>query len=153
MSRGRWNSPIFIQGQSADPNRNVSTFLSRVGPGYFESMAVPLVSGRVIGAEDAGASPKVAVVNQATADYFFPQGDAIGHRFKVADPSVKGEWEIVGVVRNTKYCSPREEQRRMVYLPVMQLGEDDNYAYWLEVWAGRRSGTSGGSGTRGTGGD
>lgn len=140
MSRGRWNSPIFIQGQSAPPDKNISTFLSRVGPGYFESMAVPVVSGRVMGAQDAATSPKVVVVNQAMADYFFPRGDAIGHRFKVADPSVKGEWEIVGVVRNTKYYSPREEQRRMVYLPVMQLTEDDNYAYWLEVRTGRDPG-------------
>jgi ABC-type antimicrobial peptide transport system permease subunit len=73
------------------------------------------------------------VVNQALAEHFFPQGDAIGHRFTVADPSVKGEWEIVGIVADAKYRGPREDRQRMAYLPVMQLTEDDQYAYWLQV--------------------
>lgn len=133
MSGGKWNSPIFIQGYTAQPNENLGTLLSRVGPRYFETVGVPVLRGRAIGAEDSATSPKVVVVNQALADHFFPRGDAIGHRFTVADPSVKGEWEIVGVVRNTKYSRPREEQERMAYLPVMQLTDDDNYAYWLQV--------------------
>jgi predicted permease len=94
---------------------------------------MPVLRGRAIDADDTATARKVVVVNQALADHFFPQGDAIGHRFKVADPSVKGEWEIVGIVRDAKYNGPREEQQRMVYLPVMQLTEDDNYAYWLQV--------------------
>jgi predicted permease len=133
MSGNRWNSPIFIQGYTAKPNENLGTLLSRVGPGYFETVGVPLLRGRVIGAEDSASSPKVVVVNETMANYFFPKGDAIGHRFKVADPSVVGDWEIVGIVKGTKYNSPREEPQRMAYLPVMQLTGDDNYAYWLQV--------------------
>jgi predicted permease len=137
MSGNKWNSPIYIEGHAAQPNEDLSTLLNRVGPRYFETTGIPVLRGRTIGARDAGASPKVVVVNQALADYFFPHGDAIGHRFTVADPSVKGEWEIVGVVRDTKYNSPREEQQRMAYLPVMQLTGDDNYAYWLQVQTAR----------------
>jgi predicted permease len=133
MSGGSWNSPIFIEGRTASPNENLSTLLNRVGPRYFETIGMPVLRGRAIDADDSANARKVVVVNQALADHFFPQGDAIGHRFKVADPSVKGEWEIVGIVRDAKYNGPREEQQRMVYLPVMQLTEDDNYAYWLQV--------------------
>jgi predicted permease len=133
MSGGSWNSPIFFEGRTASPNENLSTLLNRVGPRYFETIGMPVLRGRAIDADDTATARKVVVVNQALADHFFPQGDAIGHRFKVADPSVKGEWEIVGIVRDAKYNGPREEQQRMVYLPVMQLTEDDNYAYWLQV--------------------
>ena len=133
MSGGSWNSPIFFEGRTASPNENLSTLLNRVGPRYFETIGMPVLRGRAIAADDSATSQKVVAVNQALANYFFPQGDAIGHRFRVADPSVKGEWEIVGIVRDAKYNGPREEQQRMVYLPVMQLTEDDNYAYWLQV--------------------
>ena len=92
-----------------------------------------MVRGRSIGPGDSATSPRVVVVNQALANYFFPQGDAIGHRFNVADPSVKDEWEIVGIVRDAKYNGPREDQQRMAYLPVMQLTEDANYAGSLLV--------------------
>jgi predicted permease len=107
--------------------------LNRVGPRYFETLGISVLRGRAIGSGDTATSQKVVVVNQALADHFFPHGDAIGHRFTVGDPSVKGEWEIIGIVRNAKYNGPREKQERMVYLPVMQLTEDDNYAYWLQV--------------------
>lgn len=133
MSGGSWNSPIFIEGCTASPTENLSTLLNRVGPRYFETIGMPVMRGRAIDADDSASARKVVVVNQALAGHFFPQGDAIGHRFKVGDPSVKGEWEIVGIVRDAKYNGPREEQQRMVYLPVMQLTEDDNYAYSLQV--------------------
>ena len=130
---GNWNSPIYVQGHTAAPNEDLSTSLSRVGPGYFETLGMPVVRGRAIGAEDTATSLKVVVVNQTMADYFFPHGDAIGHRFTVADPAVKGEWEIAGVVRDAKYHSPREKPVRMVYLAVKQITGDDGYAYWLQL--------------------
>lgn len=133
MSGGRWNSPIFFEGHVAKPNEDLSTLLNRVGPQYFETMGIPVLRGRSIGPDDSATSRKVVVVNQSLADHFFPRGDAIGQRFTVADPSVKGVFEIVGIVRDAKYNGPREEPQRMAYLPVMQLTEDDNYAYWLQI--------------------
>ncbi len=72
-------------------------------------------------------------MNQSAAQHFFPHGDAIGHVFTVDDPSVKGEWQIVGVVRDAKYHGPREKPERMTYLNVMQLTDDDAYAYWVQL--------------------
>ncbi len=129
---GNWNSPIFFKGNVKTPPDS-STLLNRVGPRYFETVGIPLLRGRTISAQDTLNSLKVTVVNQALADYFFPQGDAIGHTFTVADPGVKGEFQIVGVVRNSKYSSPRESTKRMVYLPIAQLTGDDAYAYVLEL--------------------
>jgi predicted permease len=128
MGWTRWNSPISIEGRTDRPNEDRSTLLNKVGPGYFETIGMPVLRGRSISTGDSATSPRVVVVNQALANYFFPQDDALGHRFTVGDPSVKGEWEIVGVVRDAKYNGPREKQERMAYVPVMQLTEDDSYA-------------------------
>jgi len=130
---GNWNSPIRVRGHEVAPNEDLGTSLNRVGPGFFETMGMPIVQGRAIGPNDTTSSVKVVVVNQTMADHFFPHGDAIGHSFTVDDPSVKGEWQIVGVVRDAKYHNPRDKPERMTYLNVMQLAGDDAYAYWVQL--------------------
>jgi predicted permease len=94
---------------------------------------MPVIQGRPIGEQDTASSVKAVVVNQAVANHFFPKGDALGHTFTVDDPSVKGEWQIVGVVRDAKYHGPREKPERMSYLAITQLTGDDAYAYWLQL--------------------
>jgi ABC-type antimicrobial peptide transport system permease subunit len=135
IAHGNWGSPITIQGRINAPNEDVSTLLNRVTAGYFETVGIPLLRGRTIGPEDTATSTKAVVVNQALADQYFPHGDAIGHTFTVADPSVIGTWQIVGIVRNSAYRSPGEKAQNMAYLAVTQLTGDDNYAYWLQVRA------------------
>src|SRR5262249_33724818 len=91
MNRGRWRSPIFVAGRPIVPKQDISTLLNRVSPEYFATFEIPILQGRDISAQDSGAgSMKSVVVNQAMADYFFPNGDAIGHQFTIADPSVPG---------------------------------------------------------------
>ncbi|HEX3471338.1 MAG TPA: ABC transporter permease [Silvibacterium sp.] len=133
LIQGNWNSPIRIRGYQAAPNEDLGTSLNRVGPRYFETIGMPIIQGRPIGEQDTASSVKAVVVNQTLADHFFPRGDAIGHTFTVDDPSVKDEWQIVGVVRDAKYHSPREKPERMTYLAVTQLTGDDAYAYWLQL--------------------
>ncbi len=71
--------------------------------GYFETLGIPLLRGRTIDAEDTATSLKAVVVNQTLANLYWPHGDAIGHSFTVADPGVKGTWQIVGIVRDAKF--------------------------------------------------
>ncbi len=133
MWHGNWGSPITILGRPSAPNEDVSTLLNRVAPDYFETLGIPLLRGRTIGIEDTATSLKAVVVNQTLANRYFPHGDAIGHSFTVADPSVKGTWQIVGIVGNATYSHAGEEPEAMAYLAVMQLTENDQYAYWLQV--------------------
>jgi len=135
ISPGSWTSPIFVQGHTPAPNENIMTFLNRVSPSYFETVGIPVLQGRPIGREDTPRSAKAVVVNQSVAKHFFPRGDAIGHQFTIADPSVPGVWQIVGIVRDAKYGPLRDEQKRMIYLPLDQLTADDHFAYSLQVRA------------------
>ena len=130
---GNWNSPIRVRGHDNGPNADIGTSLNRVGPGFFDTMSIPVVQGRAIEPTDTASSVKTAVMNQSAAQHFFPHGDAVGHTFTVDDPSVTGEWQIVGVVRDAKYHNPREKPERMTYLNVKQLTGDDAYAYWVQL--------------------
>ncbi len=133
IARGNWGSPITIIGRATIPNEDVSTYLQRVSAGYFETLGIPLVRGRTINADDTATSLKAVVVNQTLANLYWPHGGAIGHSFTVADPSVKGTWQIVGIVRDAKFMASAEKPEPMAYLAVTQLTEDDHYAYWLQV--------------------
>jgi predicted permease len=130
---GQWGSPISILGYAARQNETVDTFGNYVAPRFFETVGIPVLLGRPIGLQDTATSNKVVVVNQKFANDYFPRGDAIGRSFTIWDPGVPGTWQIVGVVRDAKYSSPREAPQRMIYLPLLQIAGSHAYAHSLEL--------------------
>src|SRR4029453_9273269 len=60
------------------------------------------------------------VVNESMARRYFGSENAIGKRFGLGGPENSGRIEIVGVVKDAKYPSLREEPRPMTYLPFLQ---------------------------------
>ncbi len=133
VSRGSWGSPIDLDGRPTPPNEDISTSLNRVTSGYFETLGIPLLRGRTIQAADGADAVKSAVVNKTFADRYFPNGDAIGHSFTIADPEAPGIWHIVGIVRDSKHRSPAEKPQPFAFLAVTQLKGNDQYAYWLQI--------------------
>ena len=133
INLGQWGSPISIVGYAAKPDETVDTGGNYVAPRYFETVGIPVLLGRPIGPHDTATSSKVVVVNQTFANDYFPNGNAIGRSFTIADPRVPGTWEIVGVVRDAKYSSPREAPQRMIYLPLVQVSGPHTYAHSLQL--------------------
>lgn len=93
-------------------------FFSEVGPRFFETSGIGILRGRGIEPQDTEHAPKVAVVNKAFADYYFGNTDPIGRHF--LGGLIGGEIEIVGVVRDEKYRSLREDAPRTFYVPYLQ---------------------------------
>jgi predicted permease len=133
INPGQWGSPISILGYAAKRDEAVDTLGNYVASGYFETAGIPVLRGRPIGRQDTATSPKVVVVNQTFANDYFPGGNPIGRSFTIADPGAPGTWEIVGVVRDAKYSSPRETPQRMIYLPLVQIAGRHIYAHSLQL--------------------
>ena len=99
--------------------------LNRVGPGYFKTMGTTLVAGREFDSRDTLTSEKVAVVNETFVKKVFGGGPVVGRSFRLdasageADPV----YQIVGVVRNTKYFEVREDPVPIGFFPSAQ--DDD----------------------------
>ena len=75
-----------------------------VTPGYFETMHIPLVRGRMLDAHDVAGAPRAMLINASFAKQRFPKGDAIGQRLKVGPDD--GQWyTIVGVVGDVRQTS------------------------------------------------
>ncbi|HEX6808551.1 MAG TPA: ABC transporter permease [Gemmatimonadaceae bacterium] len=89
-----------------------------VGPGYFATTGAHLLRGRDIEARDNETAPKVAVVNQTMATYYYPNGDALGHHLTVGTNS----FEIVGVVGDIEEQNVRAPHTRRFYMATLQLG-------------------------------
>jgi len=90
-----------------------------VTPRLFETLQIALQEGRDFTAADRNPAPRVVVVNEAFARRAFPGESAIGKRIVVGGPQAPPT-EIVGVVRNTQEVDLQENQRALIYLPVLQ---------------------------------
>jgi putative ABC transport system permease protein len=113
------NTTFHIEGtQPAEDNDRPRTGWQAVNAAWFETLGVPLVSGRYVEASDRADTRPVAVVNREFADRWFGEGDAVGKRIEVFGESR----EIVGVVGNIMQSrialSGRGEAA--VYLPIEQ---------------------------------
>jgi predicted permease len=98
------------------------SILNRVSGQYFETTGISILAGRAITPMDTANSLKVAVVSQAIARKYFPNGDALGRQLTVGIDAVKGPWQIVGIARDTKSGDPRTtDPVRMTYLPLSQI--------------------------------
>ncbi len=78
-----------------------------VGPGFWSTIGVPLLSGRECTARDTPDSPRVAVVSRAFAQRFFSGANPVGKRFGLGEKGRGHTHEIVGWVPNAAYGSLR----------------------------------------------
>jgi len=104
------------QGEVPDPHENF------VSPNYFATMEIPLLAGRDFKLTDTAGSPLVAIVNESFAKKYFSSLNALGHRVGMGiDPGTKTDITIVGVARDTKYESMRDEIPTEIFIPFDQM--------------------------------
>lgn len=98
-----------------------------VGTDFFETMGIPILQGRGFNAQDTPTSPKVAVINRALAQQFFPNENPIGRAFETDPEDAAGPVEIVGIAADTRYADLRSPTPPTFYL-----------SYQQQLTAGRR---------------
>ena len=106
-------------GSDGTPTSAGDTKLLTVRENFLDAMQIPLLVGRSLGAQDDARAPKVAVVNQMFAQKYFPNDNVIGKRFSL-DPTKPGEIEIVGLAKDAKYTSQRDQIEPTAYTPWQQ---------------------------------
>jgi len=109
-----------------DPNFNW------VGEGFFKTLGIPLLAGRDFDEKDTTTSPKVAIVNEEFARRFGKGTNPVGRRIRREATPTEPEmvFQIVGVVKNSKYIDLRERFRPIVYL---SLTQDPSPGPWQQV--------------------
>jgi len=117
-----WGESIITEGHGADQlnfdDNNASW--DRVSAGYLETMGQPILRGRSITEQDSETTRSVAVVNEAFAKRYFKNQDPIGKHFGLDLPENNTTFEIVGIVRDSKYMDARHPSHPMLFAPLVQ---------------------------------
>jgi len=117
LSYGSFSStPIAVDGYQPPPEEQPIVQYNEVGPDYFATMGIPLVSGREFNRADDEKAALVAVVNETMAARYWRGKNPIGERVQV-----KGRWmQVAGVAKDSKYQSVRETSKPFFYVPLRQ---------------------------------
>jgi predicted permease len=123
---GDWGSGITVEGYQPKegepgPDRDIA------GDRYFATLRIPLLRGRDFGPGDHLHSPHVAIVNESFARFYFgkqnPIGKLIGPGGDYRGDRKAMDFTIVGVAKDGKYQSMREDAPRFWYVPYEQYNE------------------------------
>ncbi len=124
LGGGGTNSDLFIQGVNGPDGKPLDlgiTYIHHVRENFLETMEMPLLRGRTLSVHDDARSPQVAVVNEAFARAFFHDENPLGRRFSYEQDG-KESIEIVGVVRDAKYTTQRDDVPPTAYHSWAQSG-------------------------------
>ena len=88
---------IYPEGRQIDPTQSQRTSLVAASPGYFETMRIPLIRGRVLTDRDLSRDPMLAVISQATARQYWGGDDPIGTFGRFNSPQ-GARFQVIGVV-------------------------------------------------------
>ena len=106
------------------PNDKPAAQSRWITPDYFRAFGVRLLKGREFNAHDNAAGARVAIIDEALARRYWPEGDALGRHLLIEDDaSTPRDVEIVGIVETVKHASLDEESLPTFYAPIDQIIE------------------------------
>jgi len=124
ISATAMGGPIHSHLADAPTGRGAQVLINIVSPGFFEALSTSLVAGRDFTEADTAHSEPVAIINQTAARKFFPGENAVGKYYSsehILFGPQQREFLVIGVVKDAKYASLRENSRATAYYPVAQM--------------------------------
>lgn len=119
---GYWGRSVSVPAPASATAEDVRVSCNTIAPKFFQTMGIPLLSGRDFTAADTAMAPKVAIISESMAQHYFQGENPVGRHFRFTGEDGT-DVEIVGVVKDilTEF---REEQNhrspRAAYIPFTQ---------------------------------
>ncbi|HEY7817353.1 MAG TPA: ADOP family duplicated permease, partial [Vicinamibacteria bacterium] len=133
MTSSNSSSTIQVEGYQSKEGEDMNPDLNGIAPQFFETLEIPLLAGRDFTDADRLDAPRVAIVNEKFARYFFGDADPLGRRFTFRRDDT--QVIIVGVVADGKSMSLREEPDRFLYLPYTQSRDLGSVTFYVRAQA------------------
>jgi len=105
-----------VVGREAEAKNWPEISVRRTTPGYFRTVGLALVRGRLLRDSDSTSAPSVLLINESAARRFFPRQDPLGARIRFWG----AERTIVGVVANERFHGLSGDLPLAVYIPLAQ---------------------------------
>ncbi|HLJ51559.1 MAG TPA: ABC transporter permease [Bryobacteraceae bacterium] len=113
-----------IEGRQLERGDRPSAMYQVASAGYFETLHVPLLRGRVFDAGDGAQSQAVAVISERLAQRWWRDENPIGRRIRIGDASSRNPWvSVVGVVGDVVHNTYDRKPRATLYIPAEQAPE------------------------------
>jgi len=121
LSRSRSASGVYFRGPDVRLAQNSSLQHESIDEGYLDAMGMTLLQGRAFTAGDREGKPKVAIINQRLAREVFGDANPLGRRYGFGLTPDNDDWEIVGVVADSRVNGVRDEPAPMSFVPYRQF--------------------------------
>jgi predicted permease len=127
-----WSTGVQIEGVKYEPGMDNGTMINLIGPSYFRTLGIPLLSGREFTTADREETSRVAIVNAAFVKKFGLGRDMLDRRVAVwgdKEPNI----QIVGVVADAKYQAVKDRLRPIVYTAQLQDEKIGTVTYYVRT--------------------
>ena len=114
-------SSLSIEGRAAPREDESDAFITIATPGYFPTMRIPLLEGRMFDERDRDTTAPVAVVTETLARRQWPNGTAVGRKVTYQLEGVQRQAEIVGIVGAVKHDGLDQPARAELVVPHSQV--------------------------------
>jgi predicted permease len=112
---------VMPEGYVPQAHESVEVDRGVVGPDYLKTLRTPLLAGRDFTGADDNPQERVAIVNQALVDRYWPGQRALGKHIR--DNNL--EYTVVGVTANAKYRRLVNEPAPLILIPLLERYEDE----------------------------
>ena len=123
LENNEWDSSVNVEGYRAKQGEDIAAYMNAVSPGYFATLGVPILAGRDFrrndveelqhGPDKDNTVPRVVMINEKLARKYFKDGNALGRHIGFgSDLKSKADMEVIGIVKDIKYTSLRDEVAR-----------------------------------------
>jgi putative ABC transport system permease protein len=134
LAGNNWGNSVAVQGFEAGPDTDNGSRFNEVGPGYFSTLGVPLMSGREFTAADTVKAPQVAIVNEEFVKKFKLGREAVGKMMGSGNGyRSKLDTMIVGVAQNSKYSDVKRKTPPVFFRPYRQDPELGGAAIYVRT--------------------
>jgi predicted permease len=104
--------------QPSSPKDSLARF-DQVGPGYFSTVGIPLLLGRDFADTDTAHAPRVTVINESMARFYFGNRSPLGQTI-FYDSRLKFTLTVIGVAKDVRDHLVRDQPPRRFYVSYMQ---------------------------------
>lgn len=133
LAGNNWGTDVTVQGFQRGPDIDSNSRFNVIGPDYFKTLGIPLLAGREFTRQDAGDSPKVAIVNEAFVRKFNLGPDAVGKM--MTDDGEKLDTQIIAVAKDAKYSEVKDAVPPLFFTPYKQAQRIQSMTFYVKTAA------------------
>jgi predicted permease len=134
-----WTDTVSLAAVDSGADATRVARLVTVSPGFFQTLGIPIISGRSFDWTDDERHPRVAIIDRNLARRLLPSGDALGTRVRFGVQPELQELQVVGVTRSARLINLRDPDALVIYIPSPQqprFSESGNLFVRVENTAG-----------------